>query len=36
MAACSEGKCPRALIARRALSDSMAFVEQITRRISTP
>ena len=32
------GKCPRARVARRnrALSDSMAFVEEITRRISGP
>lgn len=35
-AACSLGKCPRARVARRyrALSDSMAFVEQITFLIS--
>ncbi|SEK22090.1 hypothetical protein SAMN05660976_00006 [Nonomuraea pusilla] len=36
-AACSFGKRPRALTARRirALTDSMALAEQITRRIST-
>jgi hypothetical protein len=37
MTDCSLGKCPRARTARRnrALRDSIAFVEQITRRIST-
>ena len=36
MAACSLGRGPRARVARRnlALSDSIAFVESITRRIS--
>lgn len=36
MAACSLGKCLRALTARRlrAFSDSIALVEQITQRIS--
>jgi hypothetical protein len=36
-AACSDGKCPRALTARRkrAFKDSIAFVEKITRRTST-
>jgi hypothetical protein len=35
-AACSVGKCPWAFTARRmrALTNSIAFVEQITRRIS--